>query len=223
MTENLWTVSIADPDGTVYGTVDIEFNDSGATPGAPASFVGAADAGLAAPAAFVANADGTVDLTIDNATIPQTLTLTLGSVGGYDGITQFDGDFSPQRFDVNGSEATSITTTEFDDQGIIWGIFENGDRLALYQLPVAMVDNPDGLRARDGNAYSLTRDSGELLLNLPGQGAAGKISNYAVEDANVDVAQEMTDLIITQRAYSSNTKIITTADEMLQATTNLKR
>lgn len=222
-TENLWTATITGTDGTVYGTADVAFNDSGATPGAPASFTGAADAGLAPPAAFVVNPDGTVGITINNGAVPQTISLYLGSVGGYDGITQFAGDFSAQNFEADGNEATRIATTEFDDKGMLWGVYENGDRRALYQIPVATVDNPDGLQLVDGNAYSLTRFSGDMVLNLAGTGGAGSVESFSLEQSNVDIAKEMTDLIQIQRTYSSNARIITTADEMLQEATNLKR
>ena len=222
-TQNLWTATITGADGTAYGSVNVTFSDSGPTPGAPATFAGAADAGIVPPAAFVANADGTVEITIDNGDVPQTIVLTLGTVGEYDGITQFAGDFSAQNFDADGNEATTIATTEFDDRGILWGVYENGDRRALYQVPLGTVNNPDGLRLEDGNAYSLTRFSGDMVLSLSGQAGTGTIENFSLEQSNVDIAKEMTDLITTQRTYSSNARIITTADEMLQEATNLKR
>ena len=222
-TPNLWTATISGQDGTVFGTVETTFFDSGPSAGAPASFTGAADPGLAAPAAFVANPDGTVKITINNAAVPQTITLSLGSIGGYDGITQFDDDFTPQTFDVDGSEATTLASTDFDEDGTIWGVYENGDRRALYKIPVATVTNPDGLRAQNGNAYSVSRDSGDMVLNLAGNGSAGGIKNYLLEQSNVDIAQELTDMIQVQRAYSSNAKVIMTEDEMLQETTNIKR
>lgn len=222
-TENLWTVTITDEAGTAYGTVDVTFFDSGATPGAPASFTGTANPALPAPAAFAVNPDGTVTLTIDNGAAPQTLTLDLGTVGEYDGVTQFAKDFTAQNFTVDGNEAATIATTEFDDNGMLWGVYDNGKRRALYQVPVVMVENPDGLRLVDGNAYRTTRFSGDMMLNLPGTGGAGTVESYALEQSNVDMAKEMTDLIQVQRFYSANAKIVTTADEMLQETTNLKR
>lgn len=228
-TANLWTATVTGPvnaDGTpgqAYGTVNVTFSDSGATPGAPASFAGVQDPTLVAPAAFVVNPDGTVEITIDNGQVPQTIELDLGTVGEYDGITQFAGDFSAQNFETDGNEAATIATTEFDDRGILWGVYDNGDRRALYQVPVVTVPNPDGLRLIDGNAYSLTRSSGDMVLNLSGAAGAGTIEDYSLEQSNVDIAKEMTDLIVIQRNYSSNARIITTADEMLQEATNLKR
>lgn len=223
LTANQWQGTVTGGDGTVYGTVDVVFNDSGATPGAPLSFTGTPDAGLVAPAAFAVNAAGEVTLTVNNGTVPQTVVTSLGSVGGYDGLTQFAGDYTPQVFEVDGSAVTQLESTEFDEEGILWGVFDNGTRESLYQIAVANVTNPDGLRLVDGNAYRLARDSGDLQINKAGSNGAGTVSAYSLESSNVDVATEMTQLIQIQRAYSSNAKVITTADEMLQETTNLKR
>lgn len=220
---NLWSVTVSGKDGTVYGTVDVDFHDSGATPGAPQSYAGTAHPALAAPAAFAVDAAGNMTLTINNGDVPQTLTLALGEPGTYGGVTQFAGDYSPQTFEVDGSEVTSMASAEIDDKGIVWGIFDNGDRRALYQIPVAIAPNPDGMQLNTGNAYSITRDSGDMTLNLPGSNSAGIILSHQLEGSGTDIAQEMTTLIQTQRAYSSNAKVITTADEMLQETTNLKR
>lgn len=222
-TKNLWTLSISGPDGTAFGTVDVTFDDSGATPGAPSSFTGTADPALPPPAAFVANPDGTVEITINNGATPQTITIDLGGVGTYDGVTQFASDFNAQKFDTNGSEATTLASTEVDDKGIMWGVYQNGERKALYQIPVATVPNFDALNLVDGNAYQVNRFSGNMMLNLSGTGSAGSIDSFSLEQSNVDIAQEMTNLIQVQRHYSSNAKIIQTADEMLQETTNLKR
>lgn len=220
---NAWSVTISDPTGLEYGTVNVTYSDSGATPGAPESYTGTAAPGLTAPSGFSVAADGTITLTIDNADQPQTLDIFLGGIGKYDGITQFAGDYTPQISTVNGSEVSSLANTEIDDAGIVWGIYDNGDRKAMYQIPVAMTTNPDGLRLVDGNAYAITRDSGVMSLNTSGTNAAGKVMSYQLEQSTTDIAEEMTNLIATQRAYSSNAKVITTADEMLAETTNLKR
>ena len=83
--------------------------------------------------------------------------------------------------------------------------------------------NPDGLRQVDGNAYIPTQSSGDFQLNTAGTGTAGSITAGALEASNVELAEELTMLIQTQRAYSSNAKIITTVDQMMEETTALKR
>lgn len=221
-TENLWQLEVAGG-GTVYGTVAVDFHDSGATPAAPLSYAGTPDPALAAPAAFAVSATGEMTITIDNAAIPQVLNIALGAPDTYDGVTQFAGDYEPQRVTIDGSEVSGMASTEIDESGIVWALFENGVRKALYEIPVANVANVEGLQAVTGNAYQLTSESGDVLLNVAGNQPAGSILSNTLENSNVDLAQEMTDLIMVQRAYQSNSKIVTTADELLQEANNLKR
>lgn len=221
-TENLWQLEVAG-NGTIYGTVAVDFHDSGATPAAPLSYTGTPDAGLAAPAAFAVSATGEMTITIDNAAVPQVLNIALGAPDTYDGITQFAGDYEPQRVTIDGSAVSGMASTEIDESGIVWALFENGTRKALYEIPVANVTNVEGLQAVTGNAYQLTSESGDVLLNVAGNQPAGSILSNTLENSNVDLAQEMTDLIMVQRAYQSNSKIVTTADELLQEANNLKR
>ena len=91
------------------------------------------------------------------------------------------------------------------------------------RLAVAEVPNPDGLNMVDGNAYLMTQASGNFKLLGPGTGSTGTITTGSLESSNVELAEELTRLIQTQRAYSSNAKIITTVDEMMEETTRLKR
>jgi flagellar hook protein FlgE len=220
---NQWQLEVSDRAGMVYGQVVVDFHDSGATPAAPSGYTGTADAGLVPPAAFAVDANGNIALTIDDAAVPQTLTIALGALGSYEGVTQFAGDYEPQQVTVDGSEVSSMTSTEIDEAGTVWALFENGVRRPLYELPVATVMNPEGLEAVTGNAYRLTLRSGEVMLNVAGNLGAGNVLSGTLENSNVDLAQEMTDLIMIQRAYSSNAKIVTTADELLQEANNLKR
>ncbi|WP_374434208.1 flagellar hook protein FlgE [Tabrizicola sp.] len=223
LVDNQWTLQVADRSGVVYGEAVVDFFSSGATPAAPSSYSGTADPGLVPPAAFAIDADGNIALTIDDAADPQTLTISLGAVGSYDGVTQFAGDYEPQKVTVDGSEVSSLSSTEIDEAGTVWALFENGVRRPLYELPVATVLNSEGLEAVTGNAYRLTLQSGDLMLDVAGNLSAGNILSGTLESSNVDLAQEMTDLIMVQRAYSSNAKIVTTADELLQEANNLKR
>ncbi|WP_411839718.1 flagellar hook protein FlgE [Paracoccus sp. ME4] len=223
-TDNLWTLTVAGADGTVYGTVETEFADSGLTPGAPLSYVGTQDAGLAAPSAFAIDpATGVITLTVDNGAVPQTLTLGLGAAGTYDGMTQFAGDDTPQTFSMDGRAVAQMMSTEFDDKGAVYGVYDDGSRVKLFEVPIAMVDSPTGLETKTGNAWALSKDSGSLRLYGSGETPAGDIVSGMLEDSNVDIATELTDMIRIQRAYSSNTKTITTADDMLQEAVSMKR
>ena len=222
-TANRWDLSISDETGAAYGTVTVDFADSGASAGAPLAWSGAVSTAVA-PAGFAFDtATGVATLTIDNGAAPQTLDIRLGAPGSHDGITQFAGDFTPQDFTVDGSPVSNVARTEIDDRGDLYAVYENGTRKAVYRVPVATVTNPDGLTTVDGNAWQLSRNSGAVTVLDAGQGGAGAMRAGNLEGSNVDIARELTDMIQVQRAYSSNAKIITTADQMLEEATHLKR
>jgi flagellar hook protein FlgE len=98
-----------------------------------------------------------------------------------------------------------------------------GQIRALYQIPLVNVPNLNGLTALDGQAFTPSPESGSMYLWDVNEGPVGGISGFSLQQSAVDVARELTDLIQTQRAYSSNAATIRTVDEMLQETTNLKR
>lgn len=220
---NQWDLEISDLNGTTYGTVTVDFNDSGALAGTPLAYSNITNT-APAPANFAFNAaSGVATLTINNGAAPQVIDLTIGAPGSFDGITQFAGDYSPPEYETDGFETGTLLRAETDERGDVYGIFDNGNRKLLYNIPLAEVTNPNGLLSQDGNAYALSRDSGSMRLNTASSGLTGKIMSQTLESSNVEVAQELTDLIQTQRAYSSNAKIITTVDEMLDETMRLKR
>ncbi|PYE84374.1 flagellar hook protein FlgE [Pseudoroseicyclus aestuarii] len=220
--DNSWTLTLSDAEGAALGSVDVTFANSGPGAGAPLSYSNATNLATA-PAGFAFDpATGTATLTLDNGDAPQPMTLSLGAPGSFDGLTQFAGDYALNTPAVDGAEAGALQRTEIAN-GIVYGVFDNGTRSALFEIPVAQVANVDGLEAQDGNAYRTTIESGDWRLGNAGSGSLGTIASGALESSNVDIAEELTDLIATQRAYSTSAKIITTADEMLEVTTQLKR
>ncbi|EYD71954.1 flagellar hook protein FlgE [Limimaricola hongkongensis] len=222
-TASQWTLSIADADGTQYGDVTVDFHDSGPLAGAPRLYSNPVSTATA-PAGFAFDpATGTATLTVDNGAVPQVIELAIGEPDTHGGMTQFAGDYSPLKTASDGAESGVLVRTEIDERGDVYGVFNNGNRKPLYNIPLAEVANPDGLLKADGNAYALSRGSGKYSLNQAGQGSAGALTAGALESSNVEIAQELTELISTQRAYSSNAKIVTTVDEMLDETMRLKR
>ncbi|QTN37167.1 flagellar hook protein FlgE [Cognatishimia activa] len=221
-TANVWAVTVSDHNSTTLGSFDMTFSDSGATAGAPSSYTNITSAAVA-PAAFAMDAStGVVSLTLNNGATPQPLTMSFGAIGSFAGMTQFSGDFS-QSYDRDGSNLGELVRTEFDDAGTIFGVFDNGTRRPLFEVPLGVVDNPNGLGERAGNAYQTTVDSGSFQALTPTGGRVGIINAGALEGSNVDIAQEMTDLIRFQRAFSTNASVVTTVDEMMEETTRLKR
>ncbi|MFG6568456.1 flagellar hook protein FlgE [Sulfitobacter sp. 1A13679] len=214
-TANEWTVSISDEAGNSYGDATVNFTDSGVNAGSPASYT---------PGSLpIDPATGVVTLQINNGGTPQPLEIDFGAPGTFEGMTQFSGDYTPPAFSDDGTETGSLERAEMSDSGILYGVFDNGQRRALFQVPLANVANPDQMRSVDGNAYVATRDSGAVSIGNPILNGLGSINSGALESSNVDIAEELTDLIQTQRAYSSSAKIITTSDEMLSETLSIKR
>lgn len=222
VTANTWDLEVQDQNGDSLGTLTVEFNDSGPVAGSPLSYT-AATSTATAPAAFTFDpATGTATLTLDNGTTPQIFELTLGAPDSFEGITQFAGDFSLSS-DRDGSSAGELVRSEIAENGILFGIFDNGMRRALYEIPVAIVANPNGLVEAKGNAYALSGETGSFNALQANSSTVGSVNAGALEASNVDIAQEMTDLIKAQRAFSTNAKVITTVDELMEETTRLKR
>ncbi|MCB1342121.1 MAG: flagellar hook-basal body complex protein [Pseudooceanicola sp.] len=221
-TANHWTLTVS-VEGADLGSVDIEFNDSGPSAGTPLAYTNVTSLAVA-PAAFSFDpTTGIASLTIDNGTAPQAIALSIGAPGGLDGMSQFSGAGVTANADIDGYATGELVRFEIDDKGDLYGIFDNNARHKLYHIPLAEVPNPDGLKMVDGNAYLTTQASGTFSLLGPGTGATGTITTGSLESSNVELAEELTRLIQTQRAYSSNAKIITTVDEMMDETTRLKR
>lgn len=222
-TPNQWDLTFADSSGNAYGNVTVDFNDSGPNAGSPALYSGVTNTATA-PAGFAFDVStGIVTLTIDNGTAPQVINVNIGAPNTFGGMTQFAGDYTSLDVITDGSASGNLLGTEFDENGNIFGVYDNGNREPLFNVPLASVTNPVGLIAGDGNIFQLGRASGAAQLGAAGTGSVGNITAGVLENSNVEIAKELTDLIRIQRAYSSNAKIITTVDEMLDETTRLKR
>jgi flagellar hook protein FlgE len=163
------------------------------------------------------------DPTITGATTPQKLTFNLGTDAQANGLGQSGGPFSVSRIDQNGLRFGNYTGISIDSNGIVTASFDNGQRTPIFIIPIATFPNPDGLAAQTGNSYLQTDRSGAFLLRQSGTGAAGTVAPSSLEGSTVDIATEFSNLIVTQRAYSADAKIITTADQMLQELINAKQ
>jgi flagellar hook protein FlgE len=155
--------------------------------------------------------------------IPSTIAFDLGTVGAVDGVTQFASGYSLNYVNVDGSGFGRFQSLEITDEGLVSALFDNGGRRAIYRLPIATFANPNAMSSVSGNAWSETSESGDPFLVEAGQGAAGLYSPSTLEASTVDLGHEFTNMIITQRAFSANTRVITTADEMLEELVRIKR
>lgn len=131
-------------------------------------------------------------------------------------VTQFASDYNVSFVNQNGAELGQRTGITIDEDGYIIASFSNGEFRRLYKLPIATFANPNGLQSRSGNVYAQTTDSGQYNLREAGNGGAGRVQGASLEQSNVDLSEEFTKMIVTQRAYSAGTKVISTANDMLQ-------
>lgn len=180
------------------------------------------------PGAATDDSTQTVEITWSNGASASTLTFDLGTQGALgtgrtDGITQFASPFNVAYVDQDGAEVGLRTGVSIDSEGFVVAAFSNGATQKIYKVPVATFANPNKLEARNGNAYAQTDASGEFNLREANTGGAGRIESGAVEGSNVDLSEEFTAMIVTQRAYSASAKTITTADEMLDELLRIKR
>lgn len=153
----------------------------------------------------------------------QTVALDLGGPGAPGGLTNYDSPSVLGTSQVDGTPFGSLASVDVDDDGFVTAIFTNGLTRRIYQIPLATFGNTDGLLSEHGGVYRLGPNAGALTMRGAGDGGAGLIKSRALESSTVDLAEEFSNLIMTQRAYSANSKIITTADEMLDELIRLKR
>lgn len=149
--------------------------------------------------------------------------IEIGKYGDSDGITQFSDSFAPVSLKKDGSPVGNMTGVEVDENGNVYAFFDTGISRRIFQVPLIDLPNPNGLVAQDKQTYLASPESGTFFLWDAGDGPTGDVVSYALEESATDVAQELTSMIQTQRAYSSNAKVIQTVDEMLQETTNIIR
>lgn len=220
--DNLWTLTVSDADGNAYGRVDVSFHDSGPNVGTPEAYTNITSFTVPISNFDFSAADGRLNLTIPNGDVPQQITIDFGAPGTSGHLSQFVGDYSPEGIRKDGSPSSPLERVEFDRDGTLWGIFAGGHRKPLYDIPIAEVVNAEGLLEEEGSAFSYAHQAGTLTLRKSGT-EKGYIAGGTLERSNVDLARELTDLIEIQRSYSSNAKIVQTADEMLDETTRLKR
>ncbi|MBF0307290.1 MAG: flagellar hook-basal body complex protein [Alphaproteobacteria bacterium] len=164
--------------------------------------------------------NGSLDM---DGTTSSKITLSLGTEGTGDGMTQFSGNYQITYINQNGAKFGNFSGVTIGEDGVVTALFDNGVRVPVFQIPVATFTNANGLESLTGNSWIATTDSGDYTLRTAGQAGAGTIAAAALESSTVDLGEEFTTMITTQRAYSASAKIITSADEMLDELIRIKR
>lgn len=211
---NEWTMVMKDSaqDDAVVAEYVLTFDD-GRSSGGTLTSIATTSGGTYDPLT------GVIVVTVEGGPIE----INIGSIGQNDGLTQLSDRFAPISISKYGLPVGNMTSVEVDGNGFVHAFFDTGITRTVYQVPLVDLPNPNGMVALDQQTYLPSPQSGSYFLWDAGDGPTGDVVFYAREESATDVAGELTDMIQTQRAYSSNAKVIQTVDEMLQETTNIKR
>lgn len=194
-----WGVEFTDDNGIVVGEGSINFNGDGTI-------------NLASDPA-IATLNG---IDWGNGSNPQDIDIDIGN------LTDLAGNYNVVYTSQNGAELGLRTGVSISKDGVVTARFSNGETTDIYKIPLATFANVNGLTAQNGNTYLQSTESGEYNLREAGTGSAGSIESSKVEASNVDLAEEFSKMIVTQRAYSAGTKVINTADQMLEELLRLR-
>lgn len=149
---------------------------------------------------------------------------TLTIIPDFTNVTMFSADSSVKPTNIDGYTTGNLVTFNIGSDGILTGIYSNGQQQPLGMVALASFSNPGGLQKIGDNLFIPTTNSGDFTKGLQaGSEGVGSLSPGTLEMSNVDLSREFTDMIITQRGFQANSRIITTSDEMLQELVNLKR
>jgi flagellar hook protein FlgE len=204
---NTWTMtgSIPSADGTVSSNQvsGISFNSNGS---------------------FNQVTGGIASMTVNlNGQAAQTINFNLGAAGTFNGLTQVGSDSTAAGTQQNGFGAGTLSSVTIDGTGMINGVFTNGQTLAIGQLAIANFANPQGLSLQGNNYYAITSNSGMPLIGSGNTGGRGSVEQSQLEDSNVDVSLEFTQLILAQRGYELDAHSISAGDQVLQDLVNMIR
>ncbi len=161
-------------------------------------------------------ANGASDQEFTSTTDDTRIGLFLGDTNVANGMTQFAGDYQINFISQNGAQFGNFAGVSVGGDGIVSALFDNGVTRPVFQIPVATFVNPNELESLTGNVYIETDLSGQPTVREAGEGGAGQLAGAALESSTVDIGEEFTSMIVTQRAFSASAQIITTADEMLE-------
>ena len=238
---NNWSLNVSIPDGTDSNgnkpfSADIPFTFNDGTSGTTAGTIGSIasyTAGTAAtpPSPYTPNsvqtsgktADATISVTFSGVAA-QSLDLIFGTFNGSSGVTQFadtNTSVTVSDFSQDGLAKGSFSSVEVDKNGFVSLNYSNGTNKKLYQVPLAQFYAEDKLQRNTGGAFSATEAAGNARLSVPGLAGAGTISSNSLEQSNVDISTEFTNLIKAQQIYTANTKVVTTDNSLLQVTINM--
>ena len=195
-TSGWWQVTVLKPDGTSQTQGLMNFNGDGSLNASK-------------------DANGKIginmtDIAWGNGSSVSNIDVNVGS------FTQYAGQYNVVSSDQNGAALGLRTGVEITKEGLVVAQFSNGATADLYKIPLATFSNPNGLKEESGTAYSETAASGTDNLREAGDGGAGTLQSSSLEGSNIDLADEFAKLIVAQRAYSADTRVVNTVNDMTQ-------
>ena len=228
-TANQWHTEVyVDPASITTGTTNgqvmrgtVAFNTDGTWDLGATSFVDGGGTAITA-----SSGDFSVAIPFDTATLgiaAQTVKFDWGTDNLANGMTQYDGSSTLVSTTVDGAAVGQVSAINISEAGIVTAVYTNGIQQNKFKLPVGTVPNPNGLAPYSGNTFTQTSFSGSLTKREAGTNGAGLYSPSSLESSTVDLANEFSKMILTQRAFSASTRIITTSDEMLEELLRIKR
>ncbi len=209
---NEWTMIVSDAasGGTVIGEYVLTFADTRTSGGTLASVTTTSGGAYDPLTGEIAVTTASGDISID-----------IGTLGDAAGMTQLSDSFAPVSLTKDGSPVGNLTSIEVDANGFVHAIYDIGFTRRIYQIPLVDVPNPNGLVALSNQSYQVSTESGSYFLWDAGDGPWGEVVGFSREESATDVAAELTQLIQTQRAKSSNAKVIQTVALSLAVATDL--
>jgi flagellar hook protein FlgE len=224
---NDWTVSVDAPDATTpaLGTANVLFGATSTNPVPEGTVgeIGSVTGSIATPG-YAAGTAAVLAFTADFGSGAQTIQLNMGTYGQTNGVTQYAGTaYNLRGLTQDGVPPGSFAGVSTQANGNVVINYDNGQTRTIAQVPLTTFNNPNGLQRQNGQSFTATLDSGTPLSNAAGTKGAGSLVTNSTEGSNVDMASEFSKLIVAQRAYSANTKVVTSADDMLQQTIDMKR
>jgi flagellar hook protein FlgE len=240
-TPNSWNAAVVvDPENEVPTNTAVGLGEEAPAAGGPAAFVvnfsndgtllNAADG-----AGNVSGDEGNVLMNVaydvqtaapgaDGALVRQEFALNLGAVGGFiNSLTQYAEESSSKAVTQDGYVMGYLENFKIDQSGVITGVYSNGTNRILGQLALASFANQGGLEKGGSNTYVVSNNSGPANIGPSSIAGKGKIISGTLEMSNVDMAEQFTDMIVTQRGFQANSRTIQTADQLLQELLSLKR
>jgi flagellar hook protein FlgE len=200
---NTWTVTMRDSAqaGTVIGEYTLQFDDARASGGTLQSVT-------TVSGGTYNNTTGSVIVNVAGGPME----IRIGQLGTSTGITQLSNSFAPLSISKDGSPVGNMVSVNVDPNGFVHASFDTGITKIIYQVPLVDLPNPNGMVSLDKQTFMPSPNSGSFFLWNAGDGPTGDVVAFAREESATDVAGELTDMIQTQRAYSSNAKVIQTVE-----------